>query len=167
MTGLLAGFESEPALRAALGSFAGWTEIETYTPVPIDSESERGGSALPLAMLIAGVAGFTAFFLLMTYADVRAYPQDIGGRPNFAWPAFIPIAFELGVLCAMVTGFFGYFVVCRLPRLYDPIDECDSLKGASRDGWFLAIRTDGRDRLEEARQLLATLGPLSLEEFAG
>jgi Protein of unknown function (DUF3341) len=164
MTGLLAGFGSEPALRAALRSFAGWPEIETYTPMPI--ESERGGSALPLAMLIAGAAGFTAFFLLMTYADVRAYPQDIGGRPNFAWPAFIPIAFELGVLCAMVTGFFGYFALCRLPRLYDPIDECDSLKGASRDGWFLAIRTEGPGRLEEARQLLATLRPVSLEEFA-
>lgn len=164
MTGLLAGFDSETALRAALAHFAAWPAVETYTPMPL--ESERRCSALPLAMLIAGVAGFAAFFLLMTYADVRAYPLNIGGRPNFAWPTFIPIAFELGVLCAMLAGFFGFFLVCRLPRLYDPIDECDSLKDASRDGWFLAIRTDGPDRLEEARRLLAALGPLSVEEFA-
>lgn len=164
MTGLLAGFASETALCEALELFADWPAVETYTPMPL--ESEHGRSALPLAMLIAGVAGFAAFFFLMTYADVRAYPLNIGGRPNFAWPTFIPIAFELGVLCAMATGFIGYFVVCRLPRLYDPIDECDSLKGASRDGWFLAIEADGLDRLEEARRLLAALGPLSLEEFA-
>jgi len=164
MTGLLAGFESEPALREALEHFSGWRELETYTPMPL--ETERGRSPLPLAMLIGGGAGFIAFFLLMTYADVYAYPLNIGGRPNFAWPAFVPIAFELGVLCAMVSGFFGFFIVCRLPRLYDPIDECASLKGASRDGWFLAIRADGPDRLEEARRLLAALHPLSVEEFA-
>jgi hypothetical protein len=164
VTGLLAGFASEPALREALERFAGWRGIETYTPMPLDGERDR--SPLPLAMLIAGLAGFIAFFLLMTYADVRAYPLDIGGRPNFAWPTFVPIAFELGVLCAMVTGFFGYFVVCRLPRLYDPIDECDNLKSASRDGWFLALRTDDPDRLAEARRLLAALRPLSFQEFA-
>jgi hypothetical protein len=138
MTGLLAGFESEPALREALEHFSGWRELET----------------------------FVAFFLLMTYADVGAYPLNIGGRPNFAWPTFIPIAFELGVLCAMLSGFLGFFILCRLPRLHDPIDECASLKGASRDGWFLAIRVDAPHRLEEARRLLAALRPLSLEEFA-
>jgi hypothetical protein len=163
MKGLLAGFDSETALREALGQFAGWSSVETYSPMPL--ESERGRSALPLAMLIAGVTGFAAFFFLMTYADVRAYPLNIGGRPNFAWPTFIPIAFELGVLCAMLTGFFGFFFQCRLPHLYDPVDDCDTLKKASRDGWFLAIRTDAPDRLVEARKLLAALGPRSLEEF--
>lgn len=164
MTGLLAGFESEPALREALEHFSGWRELETYTPMPL--ETGRGGSTLPLAMLIGGVAGFAAFFLLMTYADVSAYPLNIGGRPNFAWPTFIPIAFELGVLCAMLSGFLGFFILCRLPHLHDPIDECAGLKGASRDGWFLAIRVDAPHRLEEARRLLAALRPLSLEEFA-
>ena len=164
MRGLLVGFESEPALRAALEHFAGWAEVETYTPVPTDGDKHRR-SPLPVAMLIAGVAGFGAFFGLMSYADVRAYPLNIGGRPDFAWPAFVPIAFEIGVLCAMVTGFVGFFIACRLPRLYDPIDECSILKSASRDGWFLAVRTDRTDRLEAARRTVASLHPTSLEEF--
>ena len=114
--------------------------IETYTPQSLDEDAEPTGSPLPLLMFIAGMLGFVGFLLLMTYADVRAYPLDIGGRPKFAWPAFIPIAFELGVLCAMGAGFFGYFWLCRMPKLYEPVDDCDSLRAASRDGWFVAVR---------------------------
>jgi hypothetical protein len=117
-------------------------------------------------MFVAGITGFVGFFLLMTYADVYAYPLDIGGRPTFAWPAFVPIAFEIGVLCAMAVGFFGYFIICHMPQLYDPVDECDDLKGASRDGWFLAIRTSDRERATQARALIDTLRPSSIEEFS-
>jgi len=173
MKGLLAGFDSEQALREALQRFASWREIETYTPMPLSPPglvpAPRGASpafTLPLAMFIAGIAGFSAFFWLMAFADVRAYPLDIGGRPNFAWPTFVPIAFELGVLCAMAAGFFGFFIVCRLPRLFDPIDQCASLKRASRDGWFLAIRSSDAAHLEQARGILVALRPASIEEFA-
>jgi hypothetical protein len=166
--GLLVGFDSEQALEQAMEclSAAGVGATETYTPRP--KRAEEGGpsgSPLPLVMFIAGMAGFIGFFLLMSYADVRAYPIDIGGRPAFAWPAFIPIAFELGVLCAMTAGFFGYFVVCRMPQLYDPIDSCDRLPEASRDGWFVAVRTADDAQLERALGLLRGLAPSSVEEF--
>lgn len=165
MTGLLAGFESEAALRRATDCLAAEhiNTIETYTPSPPHADAQ--GSRLPLVMFIAGMLGFIGFFLLMTYADVHAYPLDIGGRPKFAWPAFVPIAFELGVLCAMGAGFFGFFVVCRMPRLYEPIDECEAFPRASRDGWFLAVRCDELFPLGRARTILEPLQPLSLEEF--
>jgi Protein of unknown function (DUF3341) len=166
MNGILAGFDTPHDLRRALARLreARIEALDTYTPVPL--EEEAGGSPLPLAMFVAGIAGFVGSFLLMTYADVLAYPLDIGGRPTFAWPAFVPIAFELGVLCAMVVGFFGYFLVCRMPQLYDPVDECDSFRRASRDGWFLAIRTTDPERAAQARALVDTLHPASVEEFA-
>jgi hypothetical protein len=166
MNGILAGFDTPHDLQRALACLreARIEALKTYTPVPL--EGEAFGSPLPLAMFAAGVAAFVGFFLLMTYADVFAYPLDIGGRPTFAWPAFVPIAFELGVLCAMVVGFFGYFVVCRMPRLYDPVDECDSFRRASRDGWFVAIRTADPERAAQARALLDALHAASIEEFA-
>ena len=166
MNGILAGFDSPHDLQHALERLreARIEALESYTPVPL--EEEASSSPLPLAMFAAGVAGFVGFFLLMTYADVYAYPLDIGGRPTFAWPAFVPIAFEIGVLCAMVVGFFGYFVICRMPQLYAPVDECDSFRRASRDGWFVAIRTADPERAAQARALLDTLHPTSVEEFA-
>ena len=165
MNGLLAGFDSPHDLQRALGRLreAQIEVLETYTPPPL--EEQAYGSPLPLAMFVAGIAGFVGFFFLMTYADVYAYPIDIGGRPAFAWPAFVPIAFELGVLCAMVVGFFGYFVICRMPQLYDPVDECDSFGRASRDGWFVAIRISDPERSAQVRALVDTLHPMSVEEF--
>jgi hypothetical protein len=53
-----------------------------------------------------------------------------------------------------------------MPQLYDPGDECDSFRRASRDGWFLAIRTDDPERAAQARALLDALHPASVEEFA-
>lgn len=191
MNGLLAGFATAPDLKRALEHLrAARIDAETYAPAPpeatksndvvvvspatpsaqaLPSASAAPGrssvSPLPLIMFIAGMAGFVGFFALMTYANVVDYPLDIGGRPKFAWPTFVPIAFELGVLCAMVAGFVGFFVICRLPQLYDPIDECDALRGASRGAWFVAIRSDDAERAAHARAILEALHPASLDEF--
>jgi hypothetical protein len=166
MRALLAEFDTHAALDEALARLAaaGITAVETYTPMPPDEEPPR--SPLPWCMFVAGIAGFAGVFALMAFADVRAYPLNIGGRPDFAWPTFVPIAFELGVLCAMLTGFIGYFIACRMPQLYDPVDECQAFGRASRDGWLLAIRTAEADRLDAARALLAAVAPVSIEEFA-
>jgi Protein of unknown function (DUF3341) len=168
MKGVLAGFTSEQALERAVDRLSAkkLERIETYTPRPRHEETEPTGSPLPLVMFIAGMLGFIGFLLLMTYADVRAYPLDIGGRPKFAWPAFVPIAFELGVLCAMGAGFFGYFWVCRMPQLHDSVDNSDRVKDASRDVWFVAVHSSNTQCLSEASSLLASLNPESLEEFA-
>ncbi len=111
--------------------------IETYTPRPLDD----GPSIVPLAVFVAGLLGMAASLALQTYANVWAYPLDIGGRPPFSWPSFIPIALENGILAAMAAGFFGYLIVNRLPRLYEPIDECAAIRRASRDLWCVAVRT--------------------------
>ena len=166
MKGLLAGFETEHALRDAVDRLTAERigDIETYTPIALNEHAS--GSPLPLMMFLAGVLGFAGFFLLMAYADVWAFPLDIGGRPDFAWPSFVPIAFELSVLCAMGAGFVGYFVLCRMPRPYDPIDECGSFGRASRDGWFVAVRSTDPQRVMHARDVLAVLRPTSVEEFS-
>jgi hypothetical protein len=165
MRALLVGFASRQALQQGFDHLtaARIETLETYSPMPL--EEDATSSPLPLLMFVAGIGGFIGFFLLMTYADVRAYPLDIGGRPKFAWPAFVPIAFELGVLCAMVAGFFGYFIICRMPKLYEPIDGCVGFKEASRDGWFLTIESEDPERLAEARALIEPLRPASIEEF--
>jgi len=52
----------------------------------------------------------------MSYAAVFDYPWNIGGRPCFSWPSFIPLTFEVGVLGGGLFGLCGMLLLNRLPR---------------------------------------------------
>lgn len=158
--GLLIAFPDQEALLAALGSLrtADLGEIETYTPKPL----EEGQSPLPVLILLAGFGGAVAAFCLQTYAFVWAYPIDIGGRPPFSWPAFIPIAFEVGVLAAIAAGFFGFLMANRMPSLYQPVDEVPAMRHAMRDLWCVTVRTQEPDRV---RELLRWHSPSAVQDL--
>jgi hypothetical protein len=163
--GLLVRFEDEPALCSAVERLSELQlrELRTYTPKPLELAPPR--SPLPLIVLIAGLLGVGSGFALQLYANTLSYPLDIGGRPENSWPAFIPITFELGVLAAVLAGVFGYFVINRMPRLYDRIDELDGMREAMRDGWLVALRTNDPECLQQARNIVAKLRPVSVEEL--
>lgn len=157
---ILAGFADRDAMMHAAGRLReGGLSAETYSPLP-PSEDDR--SPVPLIMLLCGLLGAFGAFAMQAYATTAGYRIDVGGRPDLFWPAYIPFAFETGVLSAMLSGLIGYLIVNRLPTLYDPIDESDAFRGAMRDGWFVAIRGDtGR-----APELLHQLHPAYVEEIA-
>ena len=164
MSGVVAGFGTEDAMEQAFALLrnAG-LEAETYTPHA--PENMETGSWIPLAVLAAGLLGAAGFFFLQCYAMIFNYPFDIGGRPLMSWPAYMPLTFEGGVLFAILAGFFCFLFANRLPHLYDPIDEIDAFREASRDTYFVAVRSDDHDRLRRAYELLRPLHPLVLEDM--
>jgi hypothetical protein len=68
-------------------------------------------------------------------------------------------------LFAVLAGVFGFFIVNHMPRLYDPIDECESMRQATRDGWIVAITTRDSSQLDHVSAILGSLSPVAIEEL--
>ncbi len=163
---ILAAFRTEDALREAETRVRPLGQVETY--MSSEPDAPDGTSPIPLVILLAGVLGTLGSFLVQSYATTLGYPLDIGGHPNFSWPSYVPTAFENGVLVAVIAGFAAFLIVNRLPRLYAPIDESEAFRNASRDGYFLTVRTEDAPRahIERVQAVLAECGAELVQELA-
>ena len=169
---LMAEFNSSKDLIAAIrmSREAGYSQIEAYTPYPIEEVWEELGhhrSWLPLIVLIAGILGFLAGFGLQYWSSVINYPINVGGRPLNSWVAFIPVTFETTILFASGAAVLGMFALNKLPMPYHPVFNVKRFALASRDRYFLAIATwDPNFDQVETRTFLESLGPHEVSDVA-
>lgn len=80
---------------------------DVFTPMPIHGIDGIIGvprTRLAICAFIYGLIGCGLATWMMWYMMVADWPNDIGGKPNWAYyfniPAFIPITFESTVFCA-------------------------------------------------------------------
>ncbi len=164
--GLLAEFGTVDAMLAASAALheLGYREVDAYSPYPVPGVEERLGvrrSRLPKLVFVGGLIGAILGYGIQWYADVAAFPLQVGGRPIHAIPAFIPATFEATVLGAALVAFFGLLVALRLPELWHPLFEVDGFERASVDRFWISV--DERDPLfdaERTRTALTALDPL-------
>ena len=162
--GVLAEFADGQALLDAIrrGKAAGYTRMEAYTPLPMHEVSHALGheNDLPKLVLAGGAVGAIVGFGMQYYASVIHYPINVGGRPLNSWPAFIPVTFELTILCASLAAVFGMLAMNGLPRPHHPLFAMPGFDLATRDRFFLCIESrDPRYDPQRTRDFLAGLGP--------
>lgn len=166
--GLMAEFDHPDALLAAAEKTrdAGYKRFEAYTPIPIHGLDEAvgyRGTRLPWVIFGAGLFGAGGMFAFQTWTNVVAYPMNIGGRPLFSWPAFIPATFEGMVLLSAFAAVFGLIAACGLPRPYHPVFNAPNFERATVDRFFLCIEAaDPKFELKRTRQFLESLEPLAV-----
>src|SRR5690242_13834302 len=119
--GLMAEFDDPQHLLEAVKAarHEGYRRMEAYTPFSVDEVSEELGHRgrwIPAIVLLGGIGGGAGGFLMQWYAMAISYPINVGGRPLWSWPAFIPITFELTVLGAALLGALGMLALNRLPQ---------------------------------------------------
>jgi Alternative complex III, ActD subunit len=161
--GLMAEFEDPNQLVAAahLAREAGYRRMDAYSPLPIEELHEAIGlhdKKLPMIVLIGGLVGCLAGYLLQYWVSTMAYPINVGGKPLNSWPAFIPVTFECTILGAALSAVLGMLGLNGLPQPYHPVFNVARFALASRNRFFLCI--EARDRkfdLAETRRFLETL----------
>lgn len=162
--GLMAEFETPTDVVAAARRVheEGYRRIDAFSPYPIEELSEAIGvhsTKMPLIVLIGGIVGLVAGYLMQYYTHVVAYPLNVGGKPFHSWPQFIPITFETTVLGASLAAVFGMLALNGLPEPYHPVFNTPNFALASRDRFFLLVEArDPKFDREQTAAFLKTLG---------
>jgi hypothetical protein len=161
---LLASFSTPERAANAVSRLrkSGHQVSEAYAPMPAEDLAAAIGthpSRIRRIMFIAASAGVVVGIALQWYSAVIAYPINVGGRPLASWPAFVPVAFELGVLFAALAGFAAFLVEARLTRVHARQFSFDGFERASQDRYLIEIRTEDEP---DARRLLEQIGAVAI-----
>src|ERR1051325_5093086 len=163
--GLMAEFDRPGELVRACRAAreAGYRRMDAYTPFPMEAVFEALGlhrNAMPFIVLCGGILGCVGGLSLCYWVSVVAYPLNVGGRPFFSLPAFIPVTFECTILVAALFAVLGMLALNGLPMPYHPAFNVASFALASRSRFFLCIEArDKKFDLESTREFLQSLGP--------
>lgn len=154
------------AAQAALD--AGYSKFETYSPYPIKELDEimPGINPLPPIVFFGGLTGTATAWIMQWYIAGIDFPTNIGGRPLYSWPSFVPITFELTVLFASIAAFLGALALCGLPCLHHPLFNERQFARATNDRFFLCI--ESRDRkfsIDTTADFLAQFEPMKVWEI--
>ena len=164
--GLMADFRTpQGILRATRAAReAGYVVMDAYTPYTVEGLAAALGTPqnrVPSVVFLGGLAGGAVGFLMQYWTMAVDYQLNVGGRPYNSWPVFIPITFEVLVLIASFSAFFGMLFLSGLPRPHHPLFAEPRFARASQDRFFLCVEaTDPRFDRRATEEFLRGLDPL-------
>lgn len=167
--GIVAEFDSPHAIYEAArrATDAGYTRVDSHTPFPIhgiERALKHPPSHLGWFVVCGGIAGVVGAQLMMWWMNGYDYPIWVSGKEPYAWPATIPITFELMVLLSALVAVFGMLALNRLPRHYHPIFRHSSIHRVSDDRFFLSIEArDPKFDRSATAQFLEEIGGKNVE----
>lgn len=96
---------------------AGIKVHEVYSPIPVHGIDDALGykrSRLDIAAFLFGMTGTLIAVTMQTVMLGIDWPMIIGGKPFVAPPAFVPVSFELTVLCSALGMVFTFLLASGL-----------------------------------------------------
>jgi Protein of unknown function (DUF3341) len=132
---------------------SGYKTFDAITPFPVHGIEEAIGikrSIIPWVTFFAGLLGLTAGLSLTYWTSAISWALNIGGKPFFSGPAFMPIIFAM-------------FALVGLPKIDPPIIDKDLT--SHKFAIFINDREPGYDAAK-AEQLLKSLGAVEVRRIA-
>ena len=169
--GLLARYETPADIYHACEQVrdSGYSKWDACTPFPVHGLERAMGlkpSILPWFVLGGGLTGGITAITFMIWVSAYDYPLNIGGKPTWSVPAFIPITFEFTVLLSCLTCFFTLWFLCRLPQLFHPAFKSKAFEKVTDDKFFIIIESaDPKFDLTKTKKLLEETGASLIEEL--
>jgi hypothetical protein len=161
---VVACFDEEQVLFPAVKQVrkAGYKIHDVYTPMPIhglDAALGLRDTSLHTAGFIYGAAGTCTALGFISWVFTNDWPMNIGGKPFFALPAWIPITFELTVLFSAVGMVLTFCYLCQLA----PFVRKDHFHPRATDDLFvMAVECTDKTNEGEVTDLLKNLGAIEV-----
>jgi hypothetical protein len=158
--GVVAQFANPAVLLHAAETVrdAGYENWDCHTPFPVHGLDDAMGlpkSKLGWISAAGGLTGGTIAFALQSWVHSAAYPIVYSGKPFWAYPAYVPVTFELTILFTAFATLGGMLFLNFLPRYNHPVFNSDRMRRATGDGFFVSILAD--DPKFDAKKTVAWL----------
>lgn len=145
---------------------SGFSKFDAISPYPIHAMEAACGiqrSPIPYVTFGAGVIGLLSGLALTYYTSVVDWAVNIGGKPMFSLPAFIPIIFELTVLFAALSSVGAFFYLCGMPK--GDVPTIDKDLTCHKFAIFIPENEAGYNS-ERVEALLKNLGAVEIKKMA-
>jgi len=142
---------------------AGYKIQDVYTPFAVHGLDHALGmreTSLHTAGFIYGITGTTTAISCISWIFTKDWPLDIGGKPHFALPAWIPIMFELTVLFAAVGMVLTFCYLCQLAPF---VKKHHFHPRATDDLFVMAIECTDKTNTQEAEAFLKSAGAIEVK----
>ncbi len=161
---VVGSFEDENVLFPAVKNVRkeGYKIHDVYTPYPVHGLDAALGlreTSLHTVGFIYGLLGTLTALGGMGWIFAVDWPLNIGGKPHFPLPAFIPITFELTVLFSGVGMVLTY---CFLNQMMPGVKKHHFSPRATDDAFVMAIELTEKSNEEEIKQFLANVGAVDI-----
>jgi hypothetical protein len=157
-------FEDEKILFPAVKNVrrAGYKIHDVYTPFPVHGLDHALGlreTSLHTMGFIYGITGTAVAIGGMGWIFTTDWPLNIGGKPHFPLPAFIPIAFELTVLFSAVGMVWTF---CWLCKMMPGVKKHHFSPRATDDGFVMVIECTDKSNESEIESFLESNGAVDI-----
>jgi hypothetical protein len=168
IAGVLGFFEDPQSLIQAMNHVreANYESFDAFTPYPVHGLDAAQGlkrSPLPYITFIFGATGFMCALALQYWTSAVDWPLNVGGKPFYSWPAFVPVMFELTVLLAGLSTVAGMFALNKLPNITKK--SFDPALTNNRFAILIEAPAKSEDEVESAKSNFKPFGESEAADF--